>query len=505
MDVLAVLSAWQSDGIDAALIVLTNTEGGGVRAAGAMMAVSETGMTAGYLSGGCIDADVTAQAEAAITTQKPAQLRYGSGSPFIDIKLPCGGAIDVLILPSPDAELIRKAATMLAARQAFSLACSPSGTITRHNGARTGWRGKVFNISCSPKLRLRIAGRGADCLALTRLAVASGIAVTLQTPDENDAASAHREGAVCVQHLTSTHDLPTLSDDPWTAFALMFHDAHWETALLAQALNGPAFYIGAVGSTKTHARRTSALLAQSIPASTIKRVQAPIGLVPSMRNATGIAISALAEIIDQFENRPSPPEHRIALILLAAGASSRYESGDKLLADLDGVSVLQRTASLVKEKDFATKLAVVAPHQEERAQILRAAGWAIVENPLAEQGQATSLQVALARIAEDTSIDGALLILADMPCIPASHIEALLNQAANAPEAIMSNTGDTLCPPAYFHASTFPALMQLSGDHGAKRVFKILQNTRTIHLAPDLATDVDCVADLSKVKALIDD
>jgi xanthine dehydrogenase accessory factor len=505
MDVLAALSAWQSDGIDTALIVLTNTEGGGVRAAGAMMAVSETGMSAGYLSGGCIDSDVAAQAQAAITTQKPAQLRYGSGSPFIDIQLPCGGAIDVLILPSPDAGIIRDATTVLAARQAFSLACTTSGTITRHNGARTGWQGETFNIFCAPKLRLRIAGRGADCLALTRLAVASGIAVTLQTPDENDAASAKREGAECVQHLTSTHDLPTISDDPWTAFALMFHDAHWEAALLAQALDGPAFYIGAVGSKKTHARRTSALLTQSIPANTIKRVQAPIGLVPSMRNATGIAISALAEITDQFENHPAPLEQSIALILLAAGASSRYESGDKLLADLDGASVLQRTASLAKGKDFAAKLAVIAPHQQERAQILRAAGWVIVENPLSEEGQATSLQAALAHIADETSINGALLTLADMPCIPDSHINALINEAADAPEAVMTDTGATLCPPAYFHASTFPALMQLSGDHGAKRVFNTLRNTRTVHLAPELATDVDYVADLSNVKALIDD
>lgn len=505
-DVLAALSAWQSDDISAALIVLTKTEGGGVRAVGAMMAVSETGETAGYLSGGCIDADVAAQAQACLTTQQPAQLRYGAGSPFIDIKLPCGGAIDALIIPSPDADIIRDASIALATRHPITLACTASGAITLHNGvSRTGWQGETFNITCTPKLRLRIAGRGADCLALSRLALASGIAVTLQTPDHNDAANAQREGAECVQHLTSTHDLPATSDDLWTAFALMFHDEHWETALLAQALNGPAFYIGAVGSKKTHARRTSALLAQSIPASTIKRVHAPIGLVPSMRNATGIAISTLAEIIDHFESHPTPPEHRIALVLLAAGASSRYEAGDKLLADLDGVSVLQRAATLADGKNFAAKVAVIAPHQKARGNILRTAGWQIAENPHAAEGQATSLQAALKHIAHDTSIDGVLLMLADMPCIPIDHIDALLNEAANRPDAIMSDTGKTLCPPACFHASTFPALMQLSGDHGAKRVFKTLSNTRTVSLAPDLAIDVDCVGDLLKIKALIDD
>lgn len=505
-DVLAALSLWQDDGVAAALIVLTATEGGGVRTAGAMMAVSETGQTAGYLSGGCIDADVAAQAQACLTSQQPAQLRYGAGSPFIDVKLPCGGAIDALILPAPDADIIREAANALAARHPITLACTTSGNIILQKGAsRTGWQDDHFNISCTPQLRLRIAGRGADCIALTRIAVASGIAVTLQTPDQNDAAKAQHEGAECVQHLTSTNDLPAISDDPWTAFALMFHDEHWEAALLAQTLNGPAFYIGAVGSKKTHARRTSALLAQSISASTIKRVHAPIGLVPSMRNATGIAISTLAEIIDHFENRPTHPERSTALVLLAAGASSRYEAGDKLLADLDGIPVLQRTATLTAEKDFATKIAVIAPHQKERANILRAAGWQIVENPHAADGQATSLQAALTQIANHKAIDGILLMLADMPCVPASHIDALLNESAHTPDAVMSDTGAALLPPAYFHASTFPALLQLSGDHGAKRVFKTLTHTRTVSLAPDLATDVDCVDDLSKVKALIDD
>tara|TARA_R110001606_G_scaffold262838_1_gene411448 strand:+ start:114 stop:380 length:267 start_codon:yes stop_codon:yes gene_type:complete len=83
----------------------------------------------------------------------------------------------------------------------------------------------------------------------------------------------------------------------------MFHDVHWETALLKQALDGPAFFIGAVGSAKTHAKRCESLRQAGTSEHDIKRIRGPIGLVPSMRDASMLAISTLAEIVDAFHSK----------------------------------------------------------------------------------------------------------------------------------------------------------------------------------------------------------
>ena len=77
----------------------------------------------------------------------------------------------------------------------------------------------------------------------------------------------------------------------------MFHDHDWEVALLAQALSSEAFYIGAMGSERTHNLRCKALREAGVSEEVIDRVQGPIGLIPSMRDANLLALSTLAEIV----------------------------------------------------------------------------------------------------------------------------------------------------------------------------------------------------------------
>ena len=118
VDVLSQITAWQRAGDACALIIVTKIEGGGVRARGALMAVSEN-RSIGYLSGGCIDADAVFQAHEALQDGSPRALRYGAGSPFVDLPLPCGGAIEVLIIPNPDITVMRDAASALQSRRAI--------------------------------------------------------------------------------------------------------------------------------------------------------------------------------------------------------------------------------------------------------------------------------------------------------------------------------------------------------------------------------------------------
>ncbi len=300
-DVMAWAIDTLRDGQRCALAVVTDTEGGAVRAPGALMAVSSSGDAAGYVSGGCIDADVVQQAQLALQSGSSTKVRYGTGSPFVDIQLPCGGAIDVLLIPDPDLEVLEAAVTALERRTSTALTFEGDGSIqTVQPDAPRGWQGEAFTGYYRPKLRLRIAGRGADVVALASVAAASGISCVVESPDEECLSAAERGGITETVKLDTPTAISANRDDAATAFALMFHDPHWEERLLRDALSGDAFYIGAVGSRRTQERRRDALAAAGLPQSEIDRIRGPIGLVPSMRDASMLAVSALAEIVEAF-------------------------------------------------------------------------------------------------------------------------------------------------------------------------------------------------------------
>ncbi len=102
------LAAWSAEGERCALITLIGVDGNAPRAEGAQMAVSESGKWAGYISGGCLEQAIALEAVAAIGDGKPRLLRYGKGSPYFDIRLPCGSGLDVFVQPGLDAALIRE-------------------------------------------------------------------------------------------------------------------------------------------------------------------------------------------------------------------------------------------------------------------------------------------------------------------------------------------------------------------------------------------------------------
>ena len=252
---------------DAALVVLRAVTGGTLRAKGAMMAVTQ-GRSAGYISNGCIDADVIARARSA----QSGVFIYGEGSPYRDIALPCGGRLEIAIIQDPDYNLIRKALSALDKRQEVEL---DLGT---------------FSISLSPRIKLRIAGKGEACLALADYAALTGFEVAVQSPDADLLPNA--------QHLKTPDKPPAVDDDNRTAMVCLFHDHDWEAGLLQQALAGPAFYIGAMGSVRTHEMRGQKLSQLGVSKQDVDRINAPIGLIASQRDARLLAISILAEIIE---------------------------------------------------------------------------------------------------------------------------------------------------------------------------------------------------------------
>lgn len=500
-DVIARHLEWTDDGHGAALVIIKDTQGGAVRAVGAMMSVCEDGRFAGYVSGGCIDADVILRAQQAIKIGKRQEIIYGAGSPFTDLPLPCGGSITVLILPSPNTQTLARIHKTLTSRSPAQLYVGDDGQIDDHPDAAN--TAPLFHTRYTPKIKLRIAGRGADCIALAKLGVTSGLPVHLQLTADTDVASAKMIGGASIEKLETPRQLPQTNDDAWTAFILMFHDGDWETNLLLQASHGQAFYIGAVGSRKTHERRCQALLDAGLAPALVQKIRGPIGLVPSMRSASMLAVSVLAEVLEAHALSAKNKSPRTAILLLAAGASSRFQAGDKLLAQIDDETVLSKVAELTQSLETPHRWAAIGTDQPNRREILERHCFSIVENPDAAAGQSTSLRAGLATIMARGDIDQVLIVLADMPLIPADHLSTLTKAAAQGAEAVMTDADGTLMPPALFKSVHFQRLINLEGDRGARSVFEQITNKATVPLNPDATIDIDTVADLKRAEALL--
>jgi len=320
--------------------------------------------------------------------------------------------------------------------------------------------------------------------------------------DDDDIAAAEQAGLTSIERLETPNLLKTSDDDPWTAFVLLFHDRDWETPLLQQALAGEAFYIGVVGSRRTHATRCEALRAVGCSDQAISKIRGPIGLVGSLRDASMLAISVLAEIVETFPGKSSSRPTRTAVLLLAAGASSRFEDGDKLLAELEGQTILSRAAQQVSQSEFVSRIAIVPAGNTDRTAILNSLGWRIVENAESASGQASSLVVGLEVVTVDPEIDQIIVLLADMPFVPAAHLDAMLHRAQAASiTAILSDAEGRLSPPALFKRCHFAELAQLTGDRGAKALYLSLERGReALPLAPKQAVDIDRVDDLIRLK-----
>jgi xanthine dehydrogenase accessory factor len=73
---------------------------------GAYMAIFENGHKVGTLSSGCIESDLVMQSKSVLQSGSPLQIRYGRGSPFLDLHLPCGGGLEILLVPRPDRAIL---------------------------------------------------------------------------------------------------------------------------------------------------------------------------------------------------------------------------------------------------------------------------------------------------------------------------------------------------------------------------------------------------------------
>lgn len=260
-----------------AMAVIVGVDGPSYRPVGAALFVDAGGNVAGNLSSGCIDADVVLHAREVAVTGMGKKIRYGAGSPFMDLRLPCGGGLDILIMPVRDDAPLRALQTAMQARRSCDICLTLQGPTVQPTADT------VLLLHVSPDPRFLVFGKGPEAVAFARMTGGAGYeTVALATADAPLGAQALE---LCA------------NADVQTAIVLFFHDHDNEPAILRAALQSRAFYIGAQGSRRTAARRLQVLRGLGFEEEQCLRVRGPIGVIPSTRDARTLAVSVLAEVL----------------------------------------------------------------------------------------------------------------------------------------------------------------------------------------------------------------
>ena len=296
-NVIPDLASWSRNGERCALVTLVGVDGSAPRAEGAQMAVSETGQWSGYISGGCLEAAIALEAVSAIKAGKPGLLRYGKGSPYLDIRLPCGSGLDVFIQPMRDAALIDDMSERLERRQPFALRidlATGRGQLQAPAGARyqSHREGASFVRVYEPALRCLVIGPSPIAVSLSEMASCAGFEAEFYAPDPDILPKL--PASIVVRPLMTR---PPFVVDPWTAVVLAFHDHDQEMPIFSELLLSPCFFIGAIGSRNAHAVRQTALSEAGFSEAEIARIKSPAGLLTGLKNAPYIALSILTQIV----------------------------------------------------------------------------------------------------------------------------------------------------------------------------------------------------------------
>ncbi|MCE8519436.1 XdhC family protein [Ruegeria pomeroyi] len=309
--------AWHRQGLGAALATVVETWGSAPRRVGAQLAIGGDGRIEGSVSGGCVEGAVIVEALEALEDGEARLLEFGvSDEDAFAVGLACGGTIRVLVepvgsvLPEPmlaelvDARASRQALAYVVDTARGTRALVRDGYRERMRMDRSGFEedGRTFVAVHNPPLRLIVVGAVHIAQALVPMARIAGYDPVVIDPREAFASDARFPGE------TILHDWPDeavskLGLDARTALVLLTHDPKLDDPALEAALAADVFYIGALGSTRTHAKRVTRMHEAGFTDAQIGRIHGPVGLDIGAAGPAEIAVAILAQMTAVLRGR----------------------------------------------------------------------------------------------------------------------------------------------------------------------------------------------------------
>lgn len=315
-DAIGAVLRWQAAGKAAALATVVETWGSAPRPVGSLLAISRDGELVGSVSGGCVEGAVVAEALDMIPGAAPLMLEFGvSDDEAFAVGLACGGRIRVMVEhfvgggTNPALQAVSRArGEKRAIARVVDVASGAAQTVNaqaypaRFRADQSGFEGATFVTIHNPPLRMIIVGGVHIAQALVPMARIAGFEVTLIDP-RAAFASVARFPDTTLCHDWPDEALAALEPDARTAIVTLTHDAKLDDPALEVALASEAFYIGCLGSTRTHGKRVTRLEGAGFTQDQIARLDAPVGLDIGARTPAEIAVAIMGQVV-QTLRRP---------------------------------------------------------------------------------------------------------------------------------------------------------------------------------------------------------
>lgn len=342
-DILYDLERWREEHKSIALATVIQTWGSSPRREGAKMALTPDGKIAGSVSGGCVEGAVFEAGVEVLATNQPQLLHFGVADETAwDVGLACGGSIDIFVKPL-DLSTYKDLHSAIVEERPAVLVTVVRGEgeilgkelLLREDGSVTGTLGASLDESALKVARETLAS-GVSRRAELDESTEIFLEVLLPPPTLIAVGGVHI--TVALMALAKTLGYRTVVVDPRSAFgnlerfphvdqliqawpdeafqqvqltrstavAMLTHDPKLDDPALKIALPSPAFYVGALGSRTTQAKRRQRLLDGGLSEAELERLHGPIGLEIEAHTPEEIALSIMAEIVAMRNKTPLP-------------------------------------------------------------------------------------------------------------------------------------------------------------------------------------------------------
>ena len=352
-DILSDLDTWLRGDQPIALATVVQTWGSSPRRSGAKMALTPDGKITGSVSGGCVEGAVYETGVEVLKSKRPQLLHFGVADETAwEVGLACGGSIDIFVKPL-DHEFFQPLRRSLVEEHpvvAVTVIRGPEELLGKELlvdevGSLTGNVNDALDKQAVELARETLAD-GESRRAMLNEDVEVFMEVILPPPTLIAVGGVHI--TIALMALAKTLGYRTLVIDPRTAFgnetrfpnvdqliplwpdvafeqvpitrstaiAMLTHDPKLDDPALKIALRSPAFYVGALGSKTTQAKRRQRLLDDGLTEQQLNRLHGPIGLEIGAGTPEEIAMSIMAEIVaakNNAEEETNPNEERLRI------------------------------------------------------------------------------------------------------------------------------------------------------------------------------------------------
>lgn len=297
-DVRPALADAVAAGRPAALGTLFRVDGSAPRGPGAQMLFDGDRAT-GYFSGDCIEGDVAGHAAEVIADGKPQHLHYGAGSPWIDIRLRCGGALYILAeriaAGSPEAQ-----ALLLAAERRRPCVWSSDGIereVTESEAPLLSYSEVPRRVArrFDPPRRLIVSGGDPGALAIAKLGADAQFETILLRPGGPDAPPPF--AGVRYLREEPAEVIARLGVDRWTAYIGATHEDHHDLGGCLAALRGGAGYVGMIGAKARAPARLGALEAAGATRDQLAQLHLSPGITGLGKSPWEVGTGIIAEVM----------------------------------------------------------------------------------------------------------------------------------------------------------------------------------------------------------------